>query len=346
MRAVIFDPPGAPVFTIPPWTFFLEGLRSAGVEPFVFRNSEDLEFEAVVSLNYQGRALSAMRRRRIPPERSALIVLEPKVTSPMSYLPKRITRFSHRFAASPIWASMLSGHEFPWPQDLTPKTSSPGGTFDASLIAAEKRSAVQGSLYGLRREIIQEADRAGLRLAVAGRGWMGSVPGRIAAGLKAAVKASSARQLPRMREALGDLAIRPRFPLGPIEDKVQAYGIAPVAIVVENSADYISEKLVDALLYGVVPIYVGPPLKDFGMPAGIAVQVPPDAKAVVAAASKLDGLERARLRGNASVWLGGDALAHRGADVLLGLGKSVGHRLVASRGRGFMQDSNHSDSLE
>jgi hypothetical protein len=76
---------------------------------------------------------------------------------------------------------------------------------------------------------------------------------------------------------------RPQHSLGYIPNKASAFGLSPISIVVENSSDYVSEKVVDALVHGVAPIYIGPQLSSFGIPDDVAIQVDPDPKSVVSA---------------------------------------------------------------
>jgi hypothetical protein len=47
------------------------------------------------------------------------------------------------------------------------------------------------------------------------------------------------------------------------------------SLIIENSLDYVSEKLFDAIQFGTVPIYVGPQLSEFGIPNEVAIQCEP-----------------------------------------------------------------------
>jgi hypothetical protein len=69
-------------------------------------------------------------------------------------------------------------------------------------------------------------------------------------------------------------------------------------IVIENSSDYVSEKLIDTIISGVAPIYVGPDLVSHGYPAGICIQV----------GGKLDEIEAAMTRIRADERLYGEIL--------------------------------------
>jgi putative cell wall-binding protein len=42
-----------------------------------------------------------------------------------------------------------------------------------------------------------------------------------------------------------------------VADKVEAFSGANIAIVIENSVEYCSEKVIDAIRHGCIPIYVG-----------------------------------------------------------------------------------------
>ena len=44
--------------------------------------------------------------------------------------------------------------------------------------------------------------------------------------------------------------------------------------MIENSLDYISEKLFDCFKSGTVPIYIGPNLEEFGIPSNTVIVAP------------------------------------------------------------------------
>jgi hypothetical protein len=51
--------------------------------------------------------------------------------------------------------------------------------------------------------------------------------------------------------------------------------------VIENSADFVSEKLFDAVRAGCVVVYVGPNLEKYDLPKDSAIQVAPDPNLIV-----------------------------------------------------------------
>jgi hypothetical protein len=55
-------------------------------------------------------------------------------------------------------------------------------------------------------------------------------------------------------------------------DKREVGKLYKYALVIENSKEFITEKIFDALFSGCIPIYVGPKLEEFGFPKSLYVQ--------------------------------------------------------------------------
>lgn len=328
MRIVVLAPRGVTFAADSPWFSFLSGLRAAGHEVAGF-GVADTGAHALVTLNDQPAARRLIKDLDIPASRAALVMLEPRVTAPSMYTAFVLEHYGHRFAPSPLWARQVGAEQFLWPQVVsTPPVSGVDWEFAATMINAEKRSAISGSLYGLRREVIRACDSRRIPLAVFGPGW-DSPPGRrLWQGVKAMARALRARQLPHVVEALRSPAIQPTKYLGTIDDKASAFAVAPSAIIIENSRDYISEKLFDALSAGVAPIYVGPPLETFGIPANIAVECEPDASSIARVVATLSEYRRSEITDAGREWLvSAAAQRHEITHVLTDLGRTVGERL-------------------
>jgi hypothetical protein len=61
--------------------------------------------------------------------------------------------------------------------------------------------------------------------------------------------------------------------MGSVSDKNSAMANYKVALVVENSSEFLTEKLFDAWFAGCIPVYVGPPVEAFGIPRSLVIQV-------------------------------------------------------------------------
>jgi hypothetical protein len=68
--------------------------------------------------------------------------------------------------------------------------------------------------------------------------------------------------------------------LGPITDKSSTQSEYKISLVVENSADYISEKIFDALSSQNIVVYVGAEISKFGLNQNMVVQVEENAELV------------------------------------------------------------------
>jgi hypothetical protein len=57
---------------------------------------------------------------------------------------------------------------------------------------------------------------------------------------------------------------------GPTENKIETMGHYKYSLVIENSHEYVSEKLIDAILAKTVPLYIGANLEKLNIPPNIA----------------------------------------------------------------------------
>ena len=292
--------------------------------------------DSFVSVNWQLRELIQAQRHGIARERRALVLLEPPSTLPVHGTGWPQRAFGLICSPSPLWRTTDSSIAFPWPQDvsrrLPPVDPSHDFRFTATMIAGQKRSAMKSSYYGLRRQVLQRCGHAGIRIGLAGSGWTESKRDWLLSGSKALVRATtvSPRQS-SVREAYGQCGITGIDYVGRVDDKLQFMQQAPVSIVIENSPDYVSEKLVGAVCAGVAPLYVGPPLEDFGLSPAIAVRVPPDATAI---AQRLRDLPTQEIRECISAgqqWLDSNGAARLSEEnVMYELGAAIARRFRKS----------------
>lgn len=313
-----------------PWSALIKGLRLAGHEVEGFGYAA-IRPDAIVTLNHQPEARWIQETYSLGPERSVLVVLEPRVTAPAMYTARTLKRYGHRFAASPIWARAIGGVPFLWPQDLTPRgVENPSHEYRATVINGDKRSAIKGSLYGLRRSVIRACDDSEVPLAVFGPGWNQSVAHRSIAGAKASAKALTALAVPRLGEAFSDLTSLPHNWLGTVQEKSAAFQHAPATVIIENCRDYVSEKLIDAVCAGVAPLYVGPSLRDFDLPDDIAISCSPTATGILKTIVNItySRIDEVKMAGTA--WLHTrEAQAHDRAKVMSTLATEINSSLIS-----------------
>jgi hypothetical protein len=78
---------------------------------------------------------------------------------------------------------------------------------------------------------------------------------------------------------------------GSVENKIFTMKKYRIAIVIENSPNYVSEKLFDSLSAGCIPVYVGPDLIKYEIPSNLYIQAQPNRKSILSAierAKKID----------------------------------------------------------
>jgi hypothetical protein len=138
-------------------------------------------------------------------------------------------------------------------------------------INANKWSAIPGELYSLRRLCYSNDSRVDLY----GRGWEEGTGATLVRLIKEAFIALRFRVKPEllnMRHAFH----KPANYLGAAADKMGTLSKYKVSLVIENCSSYMSEKLVDAILAGCIPVYVGANPERFGIPKELYIQASPD----------------------------------------------------------------------
>jgi len=238
------------------------------LQGFTFVNiTEDHDY--LICFNYQAdviRATSAIRENRI------LVVMEPKVTSPSSHKARKRMQFGKTIVFSPKW-NMGNDLVLPWPQKaLTEKVKIGNGRKrKACQIVSNKFSFVKGQQYGLRRRIILELNH---KVDTYGMGWNDKSRRKVMRLLSAFLRCfwdfyfRSIFEFSTTRKA-------EKCVMGPVDNKLDVMSKYEISLVIENSLDYVSEKLVDAIFAGTCPIYVGPKIDEFGFPKGIAYECAP-----------------------------------------------------------------------
>ncbi len=140
----------------------------------------------------------------------------------------------------------------------------------AVLVNANKVSMSTGELYTLRRLVIDAIEC----IHVYGPGWND----------KAYLR--SFRVVKELMIALFNpfkvvrgsrkLFVLPRNYHGVVSDKILATSGYKVALVIENSFELVTEKIFDAWLAGCIPVYVGPDLRDLGVPDALYLKALPN----------------------------------------------------------------------
>ena len=267
-------------------------------------SQDDPEAESFVSLQHHREIFNrSLANQHV--SRRILVSLEPRIVSPKEYTTAvtknydSVIRWSamHRtnekekfFTYGGFWQGDLERNLLTHSRNIRPENS-------IGLLNGNKHSFITGSLYTLRSRVIQRLASAfpQFEVNVAGANWQA---GTI---FEANQQARSLLQAVLFRQPI-DLSLL-KAPIrqlpninfhGEISSTLGFLSANRFAIVIENEASYVSEKLFNAILAGCVPIYFGPPIEEFGIAPAAVVSGGPSPDDFVSA---LKNVQKADLPG-------------------------------------------------
>lgn len=259
-----------PFSTGGPWRKFAEVFLTNGHQ--ICELDLDQPADALIANSHSKKFIDYCEFNSIPRERRVLVLWEPYVVETTRYRKRVLANYGHIFAPSILWADRIKGLSFNWPQDevasdLTTFTNWSDRHSAAVMIQGNKFSARKGELYSFRRRVLNGMSLG--ELSLFGTDWNRGIKfdwwhwSRSALNSKISdLSASSLFGIGRKYESY----------LGPVEDKAEILRKYKICVVIENSADFVSEKLFDSVRAGCFTIYLGPKLSAFGIPDNAAYQ--------------------------------------------------------------------------
>lgn len=236
---------------------------------------EDLdEADAICAVELPVTRLHFPKRIEHSKTKGLLILQEPSVVRPFHKHRRQLDRFAKRIEVG-RWADSSFT---PWPAmylDDFEEYCMAEKLPRACMIASNKLSMVPGELYSLRRQVVDSNPNVDLY----GQGWDSPKQTRLKQIVFELYVATISGALRKPLVALRFLRnVRKNF--GPVNDKLSTNAKYKVTVVIENSREYMSEKLLEAISAGSIPVYVGPKVTDFGIPEGLVIEVEPDVESV------------------------------------------------------------------
>jgi hypothetical protein len=261
-----------------PWKEFEKVLEARGHSICSADMTE--KADAVITNAYNSRIARYLEKSEIPVSRRILVLWEPYIVETIRYRIATLSAFGAHFAPSIQWAERVDAHPFKWPQDAIPRDQ----IFDhwrfrkkqGVMVQGNKFSARKGELYSLRRKVIINLDSDDLDLY--GTNWN---DGFRFDWLHWSMSLVNSNYHEISLKSLFGIGKKYRNYKGVTSDKNKTLSEYKISIVIENSADFVSEKLFDSARAGCVSVYVGPSLEQYGIPAESAIQVQPNFKIIV-----------------------------------------------------------------
>lgn len=241
-----------------PWSAFFERIINDGNS--IATRSEIPNYDALICLGYHPSVLTDELIVRVPISKRILINWEPESVEPELYSQRYYNQFGHRISPSRFWAEKIHGSFFTWPQEkllVAPKFEDwKIRDRKIAIIQANKFSAHKDSMYALRRRVIWKLGSKGF-LKLYGKNWDSSP----ILNLRQWVSNARRQKARNISLNIGTISRPPSgVYAGEVLDKNSTYKKFQMALVIENSLDYLSEKLFDAVSGGCVVVYVGAPL--------------------------------------------------------------------------------------
>ena len=289
MRIRIFGQAGENSFPFGdgPWRVFRDVFETAGHT--IVDGDLTTPADVVIAHSHGTAIKNYIQECRIPREKRVLVVWEPYIVDPIRYQRNVLDYYGQIYAPSIDWAKRVGGIPFKWPQDLWLEKEHlidwPLRIKKSVMIQANKCSALSGEMYSLRRKVIGSL---GGQLDLYGKDWNQGIKYGYSQWFKSAIRAkgfgvdiSSTKFLGKSFENY----------LGSCESKLDTMNKYQICVVIENSLDYVSEKLFDAINAGCLTIYVGPNILSYGLPGGAVIQVSPNLRDIVGVVRDTLGLE-------------------------------------------------------
>jgi len=263
----------------PVWSRFVEALQESGIR--IVRDGFGSRVDGMIGMNHSGRGLSESLQSGVPISRRILVLWEPRVVYPKMYQESVVSQYGAVYSPSPHRYVGPKTRTFDWISvpSACVRVPSVEQLCRGYMINGNKFSFVPSEMYSFRRRVVSECRSREVPFDLWGTNWDAGpveVFKRIGLALADCVRSGNVPSL----NGFSNLATRGLGAVGPADDKLTLGSRYRVGVVVENQTDYVSEKLFDVLDSGSVAIFVGPPLRDFGLD-GAAIEVAPDVLKVV-----------------------------------------------------------------
>lgn len=228
-------------------------------------------------------------------------------TEPESAYPPNSRWLSKLFTDFQVHFGRLEGTTSPirYPVDMTRMHIKGLKRFDqACFLASNRFSPFPVSNYQLRGLLVKELPPQILK--VAGGLWALRRWDKVSVVLKHVLLSIFSLSEVSWKKCVAYVS-NPCLPVGPVDDKFQFLRNYAVALVVENENSYISEKLIEAIQAGCIPVYVGPEIPKDWIPQDLYIRADRDIDSIYASlklALKRDLSEAQQLQ---SKWLQSDS---------------------------------------
>jgi len=254
-------------------------------------NLENCDY--LIFINYNKKSYKQYKKLKKNLKKLVLIRLEPVAILPVQYRKSIERKFGLIIDPGGTIKSNLQPTFVGWPYKFNlnpslPKVSDPtldsalknaieSKVFDVDnwnkrkhklvLIAANKVSATSNSNYKLRRIVAKQMNTQ--EIDIYGGLWNSSLRHKVSHRLAVGLYSIKVGYFPNIYSLYGNLFSKYRNYLGEPANKHLITKKYKYSLVIENSSNYCSEKIFDAIINGSIPIYVGPKNFEVSLPENL-----------------------------------------------------------------------------
>jgi hypothetical protein len=253
-----------------------------------------------LSIDTDRNELRKIEKNGIPTKSRFLVIHEPKVVLPANFSKKNLEKFGAvvRVGRPPkIGRDSLLWPQF-WPKSEIDSRTDSRERSGAALIASNHLSFIDNELYSLRRSCAFLIPN----LSVFGQGWNRDLKGKIKAiiiSLQSLANYPSKVSRKSLTYWFSSLKKSVKSPI----DKLVTLQDFKVNVVIENSAEFLTEKLFDAFFAKCIPVYVGPNVSDFLIPENLLVQCEPNIRSITEGIRTAEQMDYQSWRKELDSWL-------------------------------------------
>lgn len=247
----------------------------------------DSSIRKIVCIDYSSSVAAEIKKLGLDPKDCTLVRMEPSVVLPANFSRSRHSQFGKVITVG--GCDLQDSISVPWPLvwPSVPELEKLRNTERVErvvLINGNKMSFVRGELYYLRRRAI----KAIANLDLYGTQWDSKLASRLVIAAKSFAQAILSLKIPRPSGLTLWFSNYPKSK-GSVVDKLATMAQYKYALVIENSAEYMSEKLMESLFAGCMPIYVGPDPEIFGIPKDLVIRAQPNLRSIQEALLEAEG---------------------------------------------------------
>lgn len=263
-----------------PWKDFANEIEKNGYVITTAENDPKVNF--LIAHSHSQAAIKEADKNKISKKNRVLVIWEPEVVDERIRSRRVLKHYGHVFLASRLWKVKTRATYFNWPQSVLDHNQVDYESWlnrenHPALIQANKFSIHKDEMYSLRRKVIRSLEKSQYPVALYGPNWNKGLIFNLKSWL------SSTRRV-KIRNYRIDTFFNHinsyKHYRGIAENKKIVNSQHKCSIVIENSLDYISEKLFDAVSAGSYVFYIGPKVSDFGLNGFLVESIGPNAEEI------------------------------------------------------------------